>query len=109
MLDAHQTEAAGLIDSDQSDLPPERQVLRWLIEGQTEHDIIEAIGVRFPDRDAGEVIGTAIESVAASGQFSRDVVRGWCYEAYRDLYRKMVSIGDYAGALKAVKLIQGMT
>ena len=32
-----------------------------------------------------------------------DVLRGWCFEAYRELYRKMVDVGDYKGAIAAIK------
>lgn len=36
-------------------------------------------------------------------QADRTVIRGWCLEALREMYRRMVDIGDYAGALKAIK------
>ena len=32
-----------------------------------------------------------------------EVRRGWCIEAMRDLYRRLVETGDYSGAIKAVK------
>lgn len=31
------------------------------------------------------------------------VIRGWCLEAFQELYRRMMTIGDYANALRAVK------
>jgi len=30
---------------------------------------------------------------------------GWCIAATRETYRKLLSTGDYAGALKAVQMI----
>ena len=101
-------EVATTPPSSGPELSPERQVFGWIVEGQKESDIVDAIHHQFPDRDAGEIVGGAMDMIEASGRFSHDVVRGWCYEAYRELYRRMVEIGDYAGALKAVKEIRQM-
>jgi len=35
----------------------------------------------------------------------RAVRRGWCIEALRGLYKKLITSGDYAGAIRAVKEI----
>lgn len=45
----------------------------------------------------------AIAKVRGSGTIDADTVSGWCFEATRDMYRRMVEIGDFAGALRAVK------
>ncbi len=84
------------------------QVFRWIIEGQTEHDIRQAIAETWPLHEATPLIIAAIDQLQKSGRFEADVVRGWCFEAYRELFRKTLEIGDFAAALRAVKLIQDM-
>ena len=32
----------------------------------------------------------------------------WCFEAYRDIYKKLIETGDYNGAIKAVKEIASL-
>jgi hypothetical protein len=46
-----------------------------------------------------------MEQLHEAGKFDAQTVQGWCFEAYRDLYRRMVEVGDYAGATRAVKQI----
>ena len=81
------------------------QTVRWMLTGARDADVLEAIRTTWPDQELQPLIRDAIEQLAASGQFDRQVVRGWCFEASKDLYRRMVEIGDFAGALRAVKHI----
>jgi len=82
------------------------QVLKWVLDGQSRADIVEAVEKHFPGEEPGALLAAvmiAFETTAAN--FNADVVAGWCFEAYRDLYRRMVDTGDYAGAMKAAKLM----
>lgn len=81
------------------------QVFKWILAGGTERDIREAIAKHFPAGDAQPLIVAAMRQYEKAGTFDAKIVTGWCFEAYRDLYRRMVEIGDFAGALRAVKLI----
>ena len=45
----------------------------------------------------------AVASLTEDGKTEAHVVRGWCFEATKSLYAQMVAIGDFAGALRAVK------
>lgn len=88
-------------------VPPDRvhQVFGWIIAGQTEHDIVGAIKQHWPEADAAPLIVAAVGRIEKAGQFDPGIVRGWCFEAYRDLYRRMIEVGDFGGAMRAVKLI----
>jgi len=80
-------------------------VFRWIIQGHTEHDIIQAVHAQFPKHDPKKLIGAAMLRIADAGQAPPEVLRGWALEAYRSLYRRMLEVGDFAGALAAVKEI----
>lgn len=79
------------------------QTVRWLLTGARDADVLEAIRTTWPDQELQPLILAAVDQLAASGRFDRLVVRGWCFEATKDLYRRMTEIGDFAGALRAVK------
>lgn len=84
------------------------QVARWILTGARELDVIEAIQTTWPEAEISGLLADAVKSLAASGKLSPSIVRGWCFEAARSLYQKMVEIGDFAGALAAVKQIHAM-
>ena len=79
------------------------QIVKWILTGATEDDVLEAIQTAWPDSKPKPLIVAAIEKIRVAGDFDKQVVLGWCFEATRDLYRRMVEIGDFPGALRAVK------
>jgi hypothetical protein len=79
------------------------QVFKWVVAGNGEADIREGMAKNWPGRDAGEVLGAVMMQLRSAADAEPAVVFGWCVEATRDLYRRMVEIGDFAGALRAVK------
>jgi len=79
------------------------QVLKWILTGATEHDITEAIKASWPDAAARPLLVAAIEQLRDSADFDPQTVLGFCFEATRELYRRMIDIGDFAWALRAVK------
>jgi hypothetical protein len=84
------------------------QVFKWILAGATKRDIAEAITQSWPDAQPSPLILAAVEEIRAGGRLDAQVVRGFCAEATRDLYRRMVEIGDFAGALRAVKQLADM-
>ena len=84
------------------------QVKKWILEGHAEHDIAEAGGAAWPKQKIEPLIVAAIEQIRVAGNFDPSLVRGWCFEAYRDLYRRLLEIGDYVGALRALNQILKM-
>lgn len=86
--------------------PPDKQVnqvVKWILTGATEYDLTEAIQQAWPETKPQPLIVAAIENLRQAGDFDKQLVLGWCFEATRDLYRRMVEIGDFPGALRAVK------
>lgn len=79
------------------------QIAKWILTGAREADVLEAIATTWPGRDAAPLIAQAIAGFSASGEVSRSAVRGFVFEATKDLYRQMREIGDFAGALRALK------
>ena len=71
------------------------QVYHWIIEGATEFDIGEAMQQAWPGADHAGILLAAIEKIRESNEIDPHTVLGFCFEATRDLYRRMVEIGDF--------------
>lgn len=82
---------------------PKAQTILWLLEGNRAEDIAQAIAKTFPDQDPAALLNAAGDHFAAVAQADPLVIRGFCLEAYRELYRRCFDIGDYQGGMKAVK------
>jgi hypothetical protein len=82
-----------------------QQVVGWILTGAGMYEIYEAIETTFPESSPAALLKEAMDSFEQAANFNPEVVRGWCFEAARDLYRRMVETGDYPGALRAVKQI----
>lgn len=93
------------------DLPAKQvnQVFRWILSGASEHDIVEAIAAAWPDSDARPLIVAAVAKIAESASLDGNIVLGFCVESTRDLYRRMVEIGDFPGALRAIRQLRDLT
>jgi hypothetical protein len=94
-----------------------RQAVTWFVAGANDHEVRTAIQDTYADQDPQILIEAAYKEFAAHSLRPQlpnetptieDVVRGWVFIAYRDLYRKMVEIGDFTGAVGAVKRIEDM-
>jgi hypothetical protein len=82
---------------------PVNQIYGWIISGASEADIVEAIKASWPNRNARPLIAQAIERFAEEADVTEDLMRGFCIAATRELYRKMVDVGDFVGAMRALK------
>ena len=87
----------------QTDGARTNQVFQWIVQGATEFDIQEAMHQAWPDANHASLLLAAIEKIRESNQIDPHTVLGFCFEATRDLYRRMVEIGDFPGALRALK------
>ena len=83
--------------------PPREQVIGWLLEGHRDSDIKQAVESLWPNEDPMALMHAAVDHFAKAADCDRAVVLGWAMEAYRDLYRRLLEIGDFANAMKAVK------
>jgi hypothetical protein len=82
---------------------PKAQVMLWMLEGQRAEDIAEAIAAKFPGTNAAGLIQAATDHFYTVAEADTQVIKGWCLEVYRELYRRLVEAGDYKGAIAAVK------
>ena len=78
-------------------------VVDWMIQGANGSQILEAIAEKFPTLDSSTLIRGAGDHFDRIARADTSLLRGWCFEATRDLYRKMLEVGDYPNALRAVK------
>lgn len=87
-------------------LPPAPvAVVQWLITGASEHDVVEALRVKYPGVDPGQVLNAVADHLANEGRPNRDALRGFVLISYRELYRRMLTVGDFDGARKVLKNI----
>ena len=87
---------------------PLDQVRLWFAEGATEAEVIESIAAHWPDADAAELVAGAFSKLGEIGRSDQDALCGWCMEATALCYRKMYEMGDYPGALRAIKQIRDL-
>lgn len=78
----------------------------WMLQGASGAQIMEAVAEKFPGVNAGDILQKAGDHFEKIATADTGLIRGWCYEATRDLYRRMLEVGDYANALRAVKQLR---
>ena len=81
---------------------PADQVCEWMVRGHREADIAEAVAAMFPGADPKPLMEAAVNHFVSAAHCQKDVVTGWAMEAYRELYRNLLSIGDFPGAARVV-------
>ena len=76
------------------------------LQGYASYHVVEYLEAQeiTPQR-AVEILEQALTKFVKVAKLPREVRRGWCIEALRMLFQKMVSSGDYAGARQAVSEI----
>jgi hypothetical protein len=86
------------------------QVRQWLIDGHRDHSIIESTRTTWPEwsADPMPLISAALDQIAKSADFDSATLAGWCFEATKDVHRRMIESGDYAGALRAIRQLADM-
>ena len=102
---AEPAHALATLDTDAARV---NQVFQWIVQGATEHDILEAMRQAWPQTAHAPLLLAAIDKIRDSSQIDAVTVLGFCVEATRDMYRRMVEIGDFAGALRAVKQLRDL-
>lgn len=98
------------MDRDIAPRPPAAAaVVQWLLTGASEHDVLEALRAKYPEADAGATLTSVRERLTAEGTPDTDALRGWVLLSYRELYRRMLEVGDFDGARKVLKNITEVT
>ena len=85
--------------------PPALAVVDWLLTGASEQQVREALETNYPEADAGKIMESVKVHLAAAGNPDANAVKGWAIMAYRALYQKMLTTGDYDGCRKIIKEI----
>ena len=87
-------------------MDPVQGVFDFLIAGHGNANILEYLETReVTPAQAKDILEEALTKFLKSAALPKSLRRGWCLEAYRELYRKLVETGDYSGALKAINEI----
>lgn len=103
------TSTGNLTTTSDSPIQPVDEIVAWLIEGHRDADIRAAIKEKWPEHDADTLQLAAADHFRRAANCEPEIIVGFAIEAYRDLYRRMVKIGDFAGAAKAVKEMVALT
>lgn len=89
-------------------ITPIDEVIGWITEGHRDCDIREAIRAKWPENSPDELQLAAADHFRNVARCEAEILVGFAIEAHRDLYRRMVKIGDFAGAAKAIKEITNL-
>ena len=82
------------------------QVLKWIISGASEFDVVEAIATTFPTDDQAALLLAGIRLLRDASTIDPDMLRAFAFEATKDIYRKAVEISDLPTALRALRQLQ---
>ncbi len=80
-----------------------QQVHQWILEGRTEPAIKETIADQWPEEDAGALLIEALYAIREFAGRSHVEIEQWSLDACRFVYEQLVSIGEFGGALRAIK------
>lgn len=78
------------------------EIWKMLLDGHNRADILSYFTVKYPDVDGPAVFDAAL-ALFSDSAMTVSGVNGFCQAATKKLYRNLVSIGDYIGALRAIK------
>lgn len=84
-------------------------VLVWMLEGQSEHAIRDAIQGNWPGEDSAPLILKALQATEDGAAKTRERIEAWTIEATKHIYTKCIAIGEYAGAMRAIKQLNELT
>lgn len=82
--------------------------VKILLTGTREYDVAQAVRELWPDQELGPLVVACGASLADAGRFEPDILRGWCVEASKAIYRRCIDAGEWAAALRAIKQIYEM-
>ena len=96
--------------------PPDPNAIRstvaWILEANKLSDIKDSLQKVFPKLNQAQrqaAIEAAVKEISSAADEDPEFTRGWCIAATKEIARKMNEIGDYAGALAAIRQLQKLT
>jgi len=85
------------------------QTVKMLLDGHSETDIREYLLEYGKPQKPKLIIRAALDNFKTIAAAPKATRLGFCQEAARELYRRMVEVGDYAGALRAIQELAKLT
>tara|TARA_Y100000296_G_C5144350_1_gene242861 strand:- start:522 stop:914 length:393 start_codon:yes stop_codon:yes gene_type:complete len=77
--------------------------IKLTIEGNADADIKEWLEETYPNLQARNILKRIPVYLKEKATEDKTVILGFCMEATKDLYRNLLKVGDFTGALKAVQ------
>lgn len=77
-----------------------------MLQGHSGYDVTEAVATKFPQYRPADVLRSAADHFRRAGVAEPEPIRGFCIEAYREIYQKSLAIGDLSTALKALARLE---
>jgi len=91
-------------------IPPQeavQQIKTWIVEGQQAADIATTAREHFPKIPAELLLGAALDELRLeAAELDTDAARGFLLNAYREIYRRTLDIGDFSNALSALRAFE---
>lgn len=78
------------------------QVQRLIVQGHGKADVLEWLKKEHP-KEKGEALYKKAVAFFTDHAMNKIERLGFCQESARYLYQKMVEVGDYSGALRAIQ------
>lgn len=85
---------------------PLEQVVQWLIQGETARDVLDEAANAWPDHDPDELYELAVSQIKDAARIEPELMKGFCLLARREIFRRMMQVGDLSGALRAIDKIE---
>src|SRR5689334_14325373 len=82
---------------------PLAQVVKWVVTGMSEAEILEALKANWPEEDGKPLILQSLKKIAKSANPDGDLILGFAIEGTRAVYQKAMEAGDNNAALRALK------
>lgn len=88
---------------------PGLEAVRLLVAGNPRYDIAEYLAAEFGIKNVDELIAEAFEAMIIEAVVDLEDIDAVCLAYYRELYRSMFEIGDFAGARQVVDQMVKLT
>lgn len=79
------------------------QIQKQIIAGHNRQDILDFIEESYPSVDAVLALNKSIVKFSDLNMLDTASKKGFAHAAIQSLYQKMVEVGDFSGALSAIK------
>lgn len=86
-----------------------KEIVGLFLQGGSLLDVENYIKARWPKKDARVMARKALEYFALVASEPAESLYGFCLAGLRDMYRQLVNVGDFAGAVRALQELAKIT